>query len=208
MKNSTYIQNYSDSIVNSIRSTIVTENGNELSFDDGLEKLCELSDTLQKANKNQYLIGNGASAAFADHMALDWTKNGGVKTYSFNGISQLTAIANDTGSENLFSKPLEWYAERKDLLLVISSSGNSQNIISAVNTALKKEMYIVTFTGLKPDNQVRAMGNLNFYISAKTYGIVECVHQIILHMWLDKFMNIKEWERTIEQNMNLDAYQA
>jgi D-sedoheptulose 7-phosphate isomerase len=67
-------------------------------------------------------------------------------------------------------------------------------------------MTVVTFSGLKPDNACRTLGDINLYIPAKTYGIVECAHQILLHVWLDQSMGIREWEREAAQNMRKDEY--
>ena len=66
-------------------------------------------------------------------------------------------------------------------------------------------MNVVTFSGLKPDNYSRRMGDINFYVPAKTYGIVECSHQVLLHAWLDKYMGVLEWDRTECQNMSQDS---
>ena len=87
------------------------------------------------------------------------------------------------------------------MLVAISSSGNSPNITEAIKTARTKNMTVVTFTGLRPDNRVRQMGDFNFYIQAHTYGIVECVHQVLLHVWLDQFMQVEEWSIENFQNM-------
>jgi D-sedoheptulose 7-phosphate isomerase len=97
---------------------------------------------------------------------------------------------------------LGYYSKKGDLLVTISSSGNSLNIIKSIEMAREKGMGVVTFSGLKPDNQSRKMGDLNFYIPAKTYGIVECAHQVLLHVWLDQYMGVVEWNRTECQNMD------
>ena len=185
---------------------VTTRSGEAMSHDQGLEALCELSRKLVEAGQNQYMVGNGASAAFSNHMALDWTKNGRVPTHSFTNPALLTAMGNDLGFEESFSAPLSWYAKSGDLLVTISSSGNSANIIKTIEVALDKSMSVVTFSGLKPDNQSRKLGDLNFYIPAKTYGIVECAHQVLLHVWLDRYMGIVEWERDEYQNMRKDAF--
>ena len=176
--------------------------GRAVSHDEGFALLCEWTAELQSSGRKQYLVGNGASAAFANHMALDWTKNGGVPTHSFANSALLTAMGNDLGYEEAFSAPLSWYANSGDRLVTISSSGNSPNIIKTIEVARAKGMSVITFSGLKPENSSRSLGDLNFYIPAKTYGIVECAHQVLLHIWLDQFMGVKEWEKTEEQNMN------
>jgi len=80
------------------------------------------------------------------------------------------------------------FANPGDMLTAISSSGNSPNVVAAVEQARDMGLEIVTITGLKPDNKARAMGDLNFYIPASTYGLVEASHQTLLHGWLDLYM--------------------
>jgi D-sedoheptulose 7-phosphate isomerase len=185
---------------------ITDKAGTGLDHDAGFDQLCEMSKTVGGAGRQQYLVGNGASAAFSNHMALDWTKNGGVPTQSFANAALLTAMGNDLGFDEAFSAPLGWYGKRGDLLVTISSSGNSANILNAIEMARSKEMPVVTLSGLKPDNKSRQLGDLNFYIPAKTYGIVECAHQVLLHLWLDKYMGITEWDREGFQDMNKEAF--
>ena len=185
---------------------ITSIEGEELTHDQGFQALCDLSAKLAKNDRQKYFVGNGASAAFANHMALDWSKNGGVPSHSFASSSLLTAMGNDLGFDEAFSAPLGYYSKKGDLLVTISSSGNSANIIKSIEVARQKGMHVVTFSGLKPCNQSRKMGDLNFYIPAKTYGIVECAHQVLLHVWLDKYMGVVEWDRESYQNMHKDAF--
>ena len=130
----------------------------------------------------------------AGHMALDWLKAGELKALSFNDPAVLSAVANDTGYENVFSLPLSRLGRAGDLLITISSSGNSPNVLAAIPVARKKDMKVITFSGLKPDNRSRQMGDLNFYVPCRTYGVAECCHQILLHAWLDHYLGITEWE--------------
>lgn len=205
MKN--YYEKFCSAHDGALANLEVTNRGGEvLGQDQGFESLCELSKAIRDTGHTQYLVGNGASAAFANHMALDWTKNGGVPTHSFANSALLTAMGNDLGFEEAFSAPLSWYAKSGDLLVTISSSGNSANIIKAIETARAKGMGVVTLSGLKPDNKSRQLGDLNFYIPAHTYGIVECAHQVLLHIWLDRFMGIREWDRDDFQDMRKDSF--
>ena len=185
---------------------ITSTSGEELTHDQGFQALCDLSSKLVENGCRKYFMGNGASAAFANHMALDWSKNGGIASHSFASSSLLTAMGNDLGFDEVFSAPLGYYSKKGDLLVTISSSGNSANIIKSIEVAREKGMHVVTFSGLKPCNQSRKMGDLNFYIPAKTYGIVECAHQVLLHVWLDKHMGVVEWDRESYQNMHKDAF--
>lgn len=184
---------------------ITSLNGEEISHDRGFDDLCNLSTELAENGMQKYFVGNGASAAFANHMALDWSKNGGVPSHSFSSSPFLTAMGNDLGFDEVFSAPLGYYAKKGDLLVTVSSSGNSANIINSIEAARERGAGVVTFSGLKPNNQSRKMGDLNFYVPAKTYGIVECAHQVLLHVWLDKYMGIVEWERTECQNMSQES---
>lgn len=179
--------------------------GGEITHDRGFDDLCKFSAILAENGRQKYFVGNGASAAFANHMALDWSKNGGVPSHAFASSPLLTAMGNDLGFDETFSAPLGYYSKKGDLLVTISSSGNSVNILRSIEVAREKGMNVVTFTGLKPENKSRKMGDLNFYVPAKTYGIVECAHQVLLHIWLDQYMGVFEWNRTECQNMDQDS---
>jgi len=203
-----YYSLYIDAYHRSLSDTQVTNgSGNYLEQQTAFENLCAFSRNIKSNSRKQYLIGNGASMAFSDHMAVDWSKNGEVPTHAFSSPSLLTALGNDIGIGQLFAFAIKTYADKDDMLVAISSSGNSKNILEGVESARNKQMKVVTFSGLKPDNQLRKLGDLNFYVPAKTYGIVECAHQLLLHMWLDYYMGITEWDRENCQNMNKDQFQ-
>ena len=208
MMESTYFQNYLSSHDSALKQTQITNRqGDILDQQYGTDLLCEMSDKIKSTNCRQHFIGNGASMAFTNHMALDWTKNGNVTSYCYASTALLTAIVNDLGYDETFSAAVDWYGQPGDLLITISSSGNSKNIINAIKIARKKRIKVVTFSGLRPDNLSRKLGDLNFYVPAKTYGIVECAHQVLLHLWLDQFMGITEWDRSSFQNMRQDQLQ-
>jgi D-sedoheptulose 7-phosphate isomerase len=202
-----YFHHYQATIASALANLQITNrDGQSLDAEAGFEQWCHMTRSVFLEGSRQFLCGNGASAAFANHMALDWTKNGRVVTHSFSDSALLTAAANDMGADDLFAAPLTWYAQPGDQLVTISSSGNSPNILKAIAAAREKGMTVITLSGLKPDNASRRLGDLNFYIPSKTYGVVECLHQVLLHIWLDRYSGIKEWERTTEQNMRHDQY--
>lgn len=180
--------------------------GGELSNEEMLRLLCEIAVRLKRDKGRLLFCGNGASAAFASHMSLDWSKNGGIAAICMNDGVQLTALGNDLGYDEVFSTPLRWHGRPNDVLVAISSSGNSPNVLKAIDVAREIEMKVVTFTGLKPDNACRRAGDVNVFVPAKTYGMVECAHQLLLHMWLDCAMGVKEWDREGFQNMNADEF--
>lgn len=202
-----YYQNYTKAIANAMNGVEITNlEGQALGHGEATGRLCELSGKIRQAGRQQFICGNGASAAFASHMTLDWSKNAGVSSRCFSDAALLTAVINDAGADELFALPLRCHGGAGDLLVTVSSSGNSPNIVNALKVGREMGMSIVTLSGLKPDNASRTLGDLNLYVPAKTYGIVECVHQIILHSWLDAYLGIEEWNRETEQNMNLRSY--
>lgn len=131
-------------------------------------------------------IGNGGSSAIASHMSADWQKNGGYRTMCFTDSAMLTCLANDDGYENVFAHPILLHATPRDILFAISSSGQSPNILKAVEAARKKGSYVVTLSGFKPDNPLRKVGDTNMYVPSSDYGIVECAHLALIHSILNE----------------------
>ena len=190
-----YYTNYQLSFAQTCAGIQVTAGGGEsIKVPAAIDRLCGLSREVQASGGQQIFCGNGASAAFASHMALDWAKNARVDSRCFSDVALLTATVNDIGADDLFAGPLLWHGHAGDLLVTISSSGNSPNIIKALEVARQLNMQVVTFSGLQPDNKSRVAGDLNFYVPAMTYGMVECAHQLLLHAWLDCFLGIEEWQ--------------
>ena len=149
-------------------------------------------------DKSLIVVGNGASAAIAIHTLADFANAGGLKTVDLFNPSLLTCMANDYGYENVFSKPIEMLAEQGDILFAISSSGQSPNILNACESALAKKCQVVTFSGFSPDNPLRKLGRLNFYVPSSHYGFVEISHQTLIHCILDLFVKKKVYEEVRE----------
>lgn len=143
---------------------------------------------LQAARCRVFFIGNGASAAISDHMAADWMKAGGFSAFSLNSAPALTAIANDIGYEQVFARQLSAHACARDLLVAISSSGRSANILAGVTAARALGMYILTLSGFSPDNPLRKLGHENIYVPSSRYSVVEVAHHAILHGILDRVL--------------------
>ena len=182
-------KSYVDSIHSYLNKMQVTDcNRQVIDQEEGLTKWCDLTANVKQLNSTMYFVGNGASAMMASHMAADATKNGGLRSLAFNDAALMTAISNDVAYEDCFSMPLERFAVSGSVFVSISSSGNSPNIVKAILTAKKMGLDVVTLSGMNPDNRSRQMGDLNFYIPADTYGLVEVTHQAILHCWLDKYI--------------------
>lgn len=146
-------------------------------------KTCELGNKL-------IFIGNGGSSAIASHMATDYSKNGKLRAMAFNDSATLTCLGNDLGYENVFATQLDWHARPGDLLIAISSSGKSPNILKAVKVARARECSIFTLSGFEADNPLRTMGDVNIHVPSNEYGFVEIIHLSICHCILDFSMGL------------------
>lgn len=121
-------------------------------------------------------------------MTSDFKKNGNMKTGALLDASVVTCFGNDFGYEYMYSKQLEQIGSEGDLLIAISSSGNSMNIVNAIAEARNKKMNVITLSGFKPDNKIKGMGDINVYVALEQYGIVESVHVTILQQVVDAIL--------------------
>ena len=198
-----YETKYFDAIQHGLEATFYEINGKKISTEGFFNKLISLTNKTKKVKGRFFFIGNGASAAFSNHMALDWSKNGNVSSFSLSDSALMTALANDYSYVDAFVEFLRCRGvNRNDIIITISSSGNSENIVNVLNYCKTAKINTVGFSGLRENNKTRSLANLSLYVPNKTYGIVECVHQVFLHLWLDKSMDIFEWKRDDIQNMN------
>jgi D-sedoheptulose 7-phosphate isomerase len=91
------------------------------------------------------------------------------------------------------SKSIDFYGDKGDLVILISSSGNSKNIINAANKAKEVGMKLITLSGFNPDNSLRKIGDVNLFIESKGYNIVEMTHHIWLVAIVDKIIGKIEY---------------
>ena len=157
-------------------------------YDDGIRTLVDTFTRHKESQTQLFFIGNGGSSAIASHMTADFMKNGGMNTYSLYDNAVTTCMGNDYGYEYIFSKPMEFLVREGDLVVAISSSGNSQNIINAIETAKSKKAVVITFTGFKSNNRAKHIGDINVYVPSEKYGIVESIHNLILQQIVDLIM--------------------
>ena len=151
-------------------------------FENALIRLKELATEVHERGNKVIFIGNGGSEAICSHMAVDWTKNGGIRSIAFSDAPTLTCLSNDFGYEQVFAKQLEYYAREGDLAIIISSSGKSPNILAAAKWVQDSRiMQCVTFTGMHPRNALQRKGTLNFYVPVMDYGFTELTHACLLH---------------------------
>jgi D-sedoheptulose 7-phosphate isomerase len=161
-------------------------------FDDCIAALVELKhDNEYKKFINVYndhkkiiVIGNGGSNAAAAHIAQDFTKLGGKQGLTFSDPSMLTCFMNDYGVDEAYKKYLESFADNETLVILISSSGNSKNILNCVKYCSEKKISYGVLTAFMANNPVRmtaSSARFNYYVDTMSYGVAECVHQIFLH---------------------------
>ncbi len=160
--------------------------GNDLGAEAGFRRWQALALAARRRRGTIFLIGNGASASMASHLAADLAKNAGLHTQVFSDLSLITAISNDLGYDRVFAEPLARRARAGDLLVAISSSGRSPNILAAAGVARRCRMRLVTLSAMRSGNPLRRRGQLNWYVPAATYGLAESCHAALLHHWMDR----------------------
>lgn len=134
-----------------------------------------------------YVIGNGGSAAVASHAVIDLINVAKLRAFTLNEPSVLTCIVNDYGYENAYSRLLAHMARPGDVLIAISSGGRSMNIRNAATQVVSNGGSVITLSGFSPDNPLRSLGDVNIWLDASDYGLVEVGHQFILHNMSDRF---------------------
>ena len=152
-----------------------------------LDKAVNLINKMSKKNKI-ILAGNGASAAISSHLAIDFTKAAGVRAVNFNESSLLTCFSNDFGYENWIKRALQYYLLPGDIIILVSSSGKSKNIVNAARFLRNKKNKLITLTGLNIKNPLKKLGNLNFFVNSKNYNVTESIHLIILLNIIEKLI--------------------
>jgi D-sedoheptulose 7-phosphate isomerase len=160
-------------------------------LEQGFEEAIKIVADQANKKKKVIFIGNGGSAAIASHQSVDYWKNGGMRAIAFNDTSLLTCIGNDYGYPYVFEKPVEMFADSGDVLIAISSSGKSENILNGAKMARTVGCSVITMSGFKPDNPLRSLGDVNFYVPAPTgaYGFVEIAHLTLCHCIVDAIID-------------------
>lgn len=159
--------------------------GAAVGLDEAGARAVEMILATKHAGKKIILIGNGGSDAVASHLQTDLANGVGVRALTVNDPGMLTALSNDQGYACVFQRPVQLWAERGDLLLAISSSGQSENILRAVNAARVCACRVITLSGFRNDNPLRRAGDLNFYVASDVYGFVEVAHAAVGHFLTD-----------------------
>jgi D-sedoheptulose 7-phosphate isomerase len=198
---------YLDNFNKGINKVILEIENKSRTPDEFLNSLISETKKVKETSGRLFFFGNGASSSFANHMALDWSKNGKIPARVLSDSSLLTALSNDYSFEESFTEFAKINdLNKNDFVVTISSSGNSPNIVSLLKYAAEIGVKTFALNGLKEDNKSRKIANYSVFYDFKTYGMVECAHQLYLHLWLDAYMDIYEWEKIESQNMNIKNF--
>ena len=189
MPKPTLSQNYFACLHRFIDATEVTVRSEEglapESLDSGLGMFIREAVAAHARGNKVMFVGNGGSAGICSHMSTDYSKNGGIRSLAFNNGAVLTCLSNDYGYAHVFEEQIKWHGRPGDVLVAISSSGRSENILRAADMGRSTGCYVTTLSGFGADNPLRDRGNLNFFLPSGEYGFVEVGHLALLHAALD-----------------------
>ena len=172
-----FFENYSNdiySLLNEVDSILIK---------DSVEIILEKS----KNNKTIYIVGNGGSASIASHVSVDFTKVAKISSKTFNNSNLISCFANDFGYENWVKEAIKSYCHKEDLLILISSSGKSLNILNAAEYCKNNSIDLITLSGFDKNNELCKLGKINFHVNSKVYNYIEMTHHIILVSIVDIF---------------------
>ena len=162
----------------------------ELSLDLDKECLINISESIIRIHKlhgTVYIVGNGGSASIASHVAVDFLKSLGIKAMTFNESSLITCYANDYGYENWVKEVIKVHCTKGDILISISSSGESLNIVNGIEEAKKKNIFCISLTGFKKNNHVSKISDISFWVDSENYNVVETLHLVALLNLIERF---------------------
>ena len=155
---------------------------------DQLGELSQVFVNVRDKGGKVIIVGNGGSAAIASHVAVDLTKAARVRAINFNEADLITCFGNDYGYENWMAKALEFYSDAGDVAVIISSSGQSQNVVIGAKAARDLGLQVVTLSGFRADNPLRVIGDLNLWVNSESYNIIETTHQSWLLAVIDRLV--------------------
>lgn len=161
---------------------------------DNIVKTKVLFEKCSKRKGRVVFFGNGGSAAIASHLSVDLNKNAKIQSISFNDPGIITCYANDFGYKNWISKTIELSLTNKDVVVLISSSGKSLNILNAAKYAKKKNIQTITLSGMSKKNNLKNMGLINFWVDSKSYNIIETAHQFYIMAVIDLIIGKAEYK--------------
>lgn len=162
----------------------------ELPLEQGMEQIIHLLRTCREQERTVYIVGNGGSAAISSHAVIDFLNMVKVRATALIDTAVITCISNDYGYEQVYERQLLQFVHSGDVLIAISSSGKSKNILNAVSAAKSKGAHTITLSGFDVNNPLRKVGDINLWLDSKDYGQVEIGHAYILHNITDRLRQV------------------
>jgi D-sedoheptulose 7-phosphate isomerase len=167
-----------------LMATDVIRDGRDCSLEEGFDVLTGVLRPVRGDDASAYLCGNGGALATASHIATD-LNIAGRRAQAIADPAMVTTAGNDAGFDQSFACPVRWLARKGDILLAMSCSGQSPNVLAACRTACEMGLFVITFSGFGRDNQLFGAGHLNFWVPSRSYGHVQIAHETILHAAVD-----------------------
>ncbi len=161
-----------------------------------LKKVSKIFTICNKKKNKVIFVGNGGSAATSSHISVDLTKNAGILSTNFNEPDLITCLSNDYGYENYLANAIRLYANKGDIVVLISCSGESPNLKKALKYCKKKKIFTITFTGCDKKNSLIKMNKtgINFWVNSNAYNIIETVHHALLLSIVDNIIGKSIYE--------------
>lgn len=170
-----------------MNAVAVTDTGDAaMPTEEAAGRIYDLLVNLREANGTLYIIGNGGSAAVASHAVVDFLNVGRMRATTIHDSALITCMANDFGYENAYARVLTTLCRPGDVLVAISSSGRSQNIVKASKCFREAGGTVITLSGFSSSNELRSTGDINLWLDSTDYGFVEIGHQFLLHNLADR----------------------
>ncbi len=189
---SEYLRGFSDVLS---RVEVTGAGGVGMTLDGGCVLVVDWLKGLKDLGGKVLTVGNGGSASIAGHLQNDLAKSVGVRAMALQDFALVTAITNDEGYHRVYADQILQWGDRGDLLIAISSSGESENILEAVDAARARSMRVMRLAGFAVGNALRGGGEINFYVPDETYGFVELAHGVMVHLWTDALRRVLDLER-------------
>ena len=152
-----------------------------------IDKSVELILECKKNNGKVFIVGNGGSSSIASHVSVDFVKVANIPSDTFNNVNLITCFSNDYGHDNWVKEAIRAYTNKNDMLILISSSGTSKNIVNAAKYCKENRISLITMSGFNIDNPLSKLGNINIHIPSNKYNFIEMAHHIILVSIVDIF---------------------
>jgi D-sedoheptulose 7-phosphate isomerase len=162
-----------------------------------IEEFARLATRVRERDGKLIFAGNGASASTSEHGAVDFTKQGKVRSVTFHDPNLITCFANDFGYDNWMAKAIEYHAKPEDAVVLISVSGTSPSVVNAAKYAKSIDLPVVAFTGRKPDNALKQLSDISFFVPSDAYNVVECIHTIWLAATIDFLIGSSVYETRV-----------